>query len=155
MDRIKHVIIVLVAMMCVGVQGYAQHRRPHRPVYHTPVPHRFYHHPVYHNPSYRYRTVMYSYFPASGYYYYEPLNSYIYDSYERPTKVVIGNIEFKRSSGRLRIKNGKQPVVYLDTYKVSQVKYVTGKVTINVVTGDGDATIEVADEEGNTAIYTL
>ena len=133
----KKILLTLVVMLLVGVQGYAQSRpvRPH--YYNRPTP------------------IVYGHSPSYGYYY--EYDEYAYSSTSRPTKVRIKDMEFKRtSSGRLRIKNGKEKAIYLDTYKYNKVGYGNGESHIVIETKDGNATITVLDNNKEViAIYTL
>ena len=145
----KKFIIALVAMLLVGVQGYAQPRYRH----HYPRPRRV---RVYAPVVYHY-TPRYVYYPTYGYYYSSHNDTYLYGSTSRPTKVRIKDMEFKMtSSGRLRIKNGKEPAIYLNTYKYNKVGYGDGQTYIVVETEGGNATIQVLDNNKQVvATYTL
>ena len=171
MIALRKLFIALVVMMVAGVQAYAQpqprHRSaPHtqyrqstpRPRYHQPAPRPRYHQPTprprYHQPAprpryhtyYRYAPLRYVWYPRYRYYYYRPFNAYLYDSYERPSKIRIGDLEFRRtSSGQLRIRNGHDPAVYVDVYQYNQLRYTNGTTEIIVVTQRGSITITVTD----------
>ncbi len=148
-------VIIVLAMMCVGVQGYAQHYRP-MPRHH--YPHHVYHRPYYYGYYHYVPYSAYRWYPSYRYYYYSPLSLYLYDSYDRPSKIKVDCIEFKRtSSGRLRIKNGTEPKMYLDMYKDNHLRYsCPSGVKVDVETGDGDAQITVYGADGKTtAQYTL
>ena len=147
-----------IVMMLVGVQGYAQPRyhrpapRPHVEYFPRGVPH------YYHRPYYR-PLPSYYYWHPMGYWYYTPLSVYWWgDSWDSPTKIQIECLEFKKtSSGRLRVKNGKEPKFYLSTYEESHFSYRTPSGNIvEVRTGDGKARIDVRDANGkHSATYTL
>lgn len=139
-------IIIALAMLLVGVQGYAQprsryHHRPH-PQYwvHATLP-----------------VLPFVWYSSYGYYYNRSYDTYLYGSTSRPTKVRIKDMEFKRTaSGRLRIKNGKEKAIYLDTYKYNKVGYGDGEMHIVVETGSGNATISTLDNNKQViATYTL
>lgn len=140
----KKILLTLVVMLLVGVQGYAQSRYHHYRQYYYPR-------------TYVYYTPRYVYYPSYGYYYNSDYDTYLYGSSTRPTKVRIKDMEFKRtSSGRLRIKNGKEKAIYLDTYKYNKVGYGNGESHIVIETEDGNATITVLDNNKEViAIYTL
>ena len=143
--------MALVVMMLVGVQAYAQ---PRPRYHHHPAPHRYY------RPAYRpyYRMPSYYYYHPSGYYYYTPLRVYWWGSaWNRPNTIKIENLEFKRTaSGRLRIINGSAPKVYLSMYDNNSYRYTCPSGTIiDVTTGGGRTKINVYDNNGNSATYTL
>jgi hypothetical protein len=150
--KTKSFFIALVAMLLVEVQGYAQPRYRH----HYPRPHRVrVYAPVV--PYHRVYSPLYVWYPSRGYYYSSRHDTYLYGSTSRPIKVRIKDMEFKRtSSGRLRIKNGKEPAVYLDTYKYNKVGYGDGQTHIVIETEGGNATIQVLDNNKQVvATYTL
>ena len=147
-------VVTLVMIIAVGVQGYAQ---PHHRYYHH-RPHYGYHYRPYYRPYYR-PLPSYYYWNPAGYWYYAPLSVYWWgDSWDRPTKVKIDILEFKRtSSGRLRIKNGTEPKFYLDPYKKNSLRYSCPSGTkVDVRTENGDISLTVYSADGKTtAQYTL
>lgn len=151
---------MVIAMMCIGVQGHAQYRRP-APRHHHPAPtyhHSYYHRPYYYGSYYYVPYSAYRWYPSYRYWYYAPLSLYVYDNYDRPSKIKIDVVEFKRtSSGRLRIKNGTEPKQYLDLYKENHLRYsCPSGIKIEVETGGGEADITVYGKDGKTAAsYTL
>lgn len=144
-------IIIALAMITFGVQGYAQRYYAPRPVHHAPVR---YHHP--------YRPVVmpryYVYNPL-GYYTYAALNTFWWgSSWDAPTKIKVDCITFKRTSdGRLKVKNGGEKKFYVDTYKVNSFAYkCPSGIRVAVETGGGEARISVYSADGQTtANYTL
>ena len=145
MKNIKFVM-ALVVMLCAGVQGYAQHYRHHHPaphVHHRPyfdMPRSYYYHP-------------------SGYYYTELGVFWWGNSWDRPHKVRIDNIEFKRTiRNRLRIiynGNGTSTKSYKSMWDHNTYHYTMPRGTvIEAVTGGNVTKIYVENAYGNTETHT-
>ena len=141
--------IITIVMMLFAVQGYAQrhhhhhHCAPHYGYYYNPYWYTWY--------SYPGRYVYYS-----GMYFDMLLGYYIYGTMDRPSKIKIEGLTFTRKSDRLKVKNGTEPVTYLDLYRdrTMRYSYPDGR-TIDVKTGDGSAEITFYDKKGNYAEYRL
>ncbi|MBO5039096.1 MAG: hypothetical protein J6C85_06570 [Alphaproteobacteria bacterium] len=151
----KKFFIITIVMMLFAVQGYAQrgYYRHHRHYY--PSYYGYYYRPYfstwdwYMYGGYRYMYYKNCYFNAL-------LGCYIYDSLERPSKVKIEGLTFTRRNNRLKVKNGTEPVTYLDLYRRQTLRYTyqDGR-TIDVSTGNGYATITFYDRNGNQVEYEL
>lgn len=145
--NIKKIIIAL-AMLLVGVQGYAQSRRHHHPA------------PIYwvnavtldpYSP-----RIHFTWYQPNGCYYNSDYDISLYGSTSQPTKIRIKDVQFKRKSYKLKIKNGKEKSISLNTYKYNKIGYGNGDLHIVVETGNGDAIITVLDNNKEViAIYTL
>lgn len=159
--RRRKFFIVLIAMMLFAVQGYAQRGRHYHPAprHHHHVPYCGYSYYPYFSTwdwyGYGGYTSRYMYY--RGCYFDSLLGYYIYGALDSPSEVKIEGLSFsRRSNGTLRVKNGTEPVSYLDLYRQQTLRYTyrDGR-TIEVTTGGGYATIDFYDQRGNSASYRL
>lgn len=82
------------------------------------------------------------------------LGYYLWGSFNAPTRIGIGAINFSRYRGYLNVSIGAK-TSYVDLYFERRITFQEGYTSIEVITGDGYAIIHFYDDYGNSATYRM